>query len=481
MRSLNDLTGPWQLFVDDALIARRENVQRVYHPFEKHPANPVLQRTLPCEGEMIKHYGTVLPREDGTGWRMWYQGYEAAKYRACYAESEDGLQWHKPESGGEALPGNLAFPPGEDHALPQVIHTPWDRSAPYKYMAFDYGRQSPDRPESGYYAALSQDALSWRPYPDGPALPDRGDVGHFVWDPHTGRYIAYPKFFAPVRGAERRCVGFSTTDDFAHWPPSQQILAPDEIDDAWVDEANLDAAANPNPTRRTDLYGLAGFAYESMYIGILWLFRITDGDNDGDIFPELVSSRDGVTWNRAEPTNGVRPRLLEYGPSGAWDSRLIYTSGNLVAHEDRLRLYYTGMNFGHRRPEPGEEAAVGLASIRKDGFVSLEAHDREGTITTCPLSGLPGTELRINANARRGRIRAAVLGTDEQEISGFSTADCTSAAADGIGLPVRWASERSCRRRLRRCDSTLKNRRFTLLRLGSRSRDNAARRPLCSV
>ena len=36
-----------QLFLDDHLIASRENVSRQIHPARKHPANPVLEPTEP--------------------------------------------------------------------------------------------------------------------------------------------------------------------------------------------------------------------------------------------------------------------------------------------------------------------------------------------------------------------------------------------------------------------------------------------------
>jgi len=49
-RSLGDLTGPWQLLVDDAFIAEKHEVVRVYHPFEKDPRNPVLVADRPWEG-----------------------------------------------------------------------------------------------------------------------------------------------------------------------------------------------------------------------------------------------------------------------------------------------------------------------------------------------------------------------------------------------------------------------------------------------
>jgi len=46
-KQLGDLTGPWQLFVDDYLVEEKTSVVRTYHPFKKYPGNPVL---LPTNG-----------------------------------------------------------------------------------------------------------------------------------------------------------------------------------------------------------------------------------------------------------------------------------------------------------------------------------------------------------------------------------------------------------------------------------------------
>ena len=39
---LGDLSGSWQLLVDDYLIAEKNGLTRTYHQFEKSGANPVL-------------------------------------------------------------------------------------------------------------------------------------------------------------------------------------------------------------------------------------------------------------------------------------------------------------------------------------------------------------------------------------------------------------------------------------------------------
>lgn len=71
-RPLGDLTGPWQLFIDDYLIDHLDGVSRSYHPFEKYAENPVMVADQPWEDTYAYVYGRVMPAEDGSGYRMWY-------------------------------------------------------------------------------------------------------------------------------------------------------------------------------------------------------------------------------------------------------------------------------------------------------------------------------------------------------------------------------------------------------------------------
>lgn len=431
-RSQGDLTGPWQLLADDHLVADKVNVRRTYHPFVKYPGNPVVTADRPWEGRSVYLYGTVLPGAEGRGYRMWYHGW-AGEYRNLYATSEDGIAWTKPDLGLIEFNGSRANNlflrrTREDH-LPQVIHTPWERRPDrhYKLVNYDYGRSGPGHTVSGFWGACSSDGLHWTDVAQNPVLRDPGDVGHFVWDPHQRRYAAYPKIFAPVRGYRRRSVGFTATRDFEHWPSAQLILTPDEDDDRWVKRRH----------QRTEFYGLCGFAYESAYLGFLWIFRVTDGDNDGPIYPELVSSRDGIRWTRPDLADGGRVPILPLGPKPAWDSGMIFTPSQPLVEGGLVKLWYGGIDATHGGPDAQARGGIGLATLRKDGFASLDAGDVEGAITTRALKHLRGP-LRLNADARRGSILVEILTADGRVLPGYGRAACDAIGSDGLDQAVTW-------------------------------------------
>jgi len=427
-KQLGDLSGPWQLFVDDHLVTERTHVKRGYHPFKKHAGNPVMKADRPWEGSTVYVYGTVLPAEGGPGYRMWYHSW-AGEYRMLYATSKDGIRWHKPNLGfvdykGSTQNNILLRRTREDHS-PQVIHTPWepDPKRRYKLINFEYGRTPPDYTVTGYLGACSPDGVRWTPIGKKPVLRDSpGDVGNFVWDPHTKRYLGYPKKFATVRGARRRCVGYSDTTTFESWPETTMVLIPDVYDDRWVKGGG----------QRTDFYGLCGFAYESMYIGFLWMFPITNGKNDGPIFVELVSSHDGLNWVRQEPP---RPPILPLGPDGSWDDGMLFTTNHPLVEGDTIKLYYGGFDKTHGTTQG--KAGIGLATLRKDGFASLDAGATPGTVTTKQLVGARGP-LRVNYKTAGGWVKVEVLDGNGKVIPGYARENCQPLTGDSVDETVTW-------------------------------------------
>ncbi|HOD50279.1 MAG TPA: hypothetical protein PKJ78_09595 [Candidatus Hydrogenedentes bacterium] len=429
---LGDLTGPWQLFVDDYLVAESTSLTRVYHAFEKYAGNPVMRADKPWEGKAVYLYGTVLPNENGEGYRAWYHSYDGS-YRMLYATSGDGIQWTKPALSLTDFNGstenNILFQLTHENHNPQVLHTPWDPDPQrrYKMLYFEYGRTPPVSTVTGYRGAWSPDGIHWTECPVNPVLVDSpGDVGNFVWDPLEERYLGYPKKFEEVRGFRRRCVGFSATGIFESWPGSTLILTPDEYDDRWAADSEAQGA-------HTDFYGLCGFAYETMYLGFLWIFRITDGQNDGPIFVELVSSRDGVHWRRQDEP---RPPILSLGAEGSWDDGMLFTPNHPLAEGDRIKLFYGGFDATHG--QESANAAIGFATLRKDGFASMHAGGEPGTLTTPPLEKVSGP-LRVNyAAAGDGFLRAEVLDASGGVLPGYTASDCAPLTGDHVEQVVTW-------------------------------------------
>ena len=119
----------------------------------------------------------------------------------------------------------------------------------------------------------------------------------------------------------------------------------------------------------------------------------------------IAWSRDGVHWER----HPERPLFLETGPPGSYDWGMVFVFQGLPVVDDRVYIYYQGDEAFHIGADVKENRTgnLCLATLRRDGFVSLDA-TAEGYMLTRPLF-CPGGRLHINARtAPDGFVRVAV-------------------------------------------------------------------------
>jgi hypothetical protein len=420
-KSLGDLTGPWQLFVDDYLVASKDNVVRRYHPFEKYTNNPIVVVDQPWEYTVVS-CAAVLPAEDGQGYRMWYDSWtrrgDPEHGFSLYATSADGIQWTKPKLGLHTWSKNGSKENNFVGGGGSIMHTPGDPEPARHYKSI-----SPVE----YRFSASPDGLRWVSLSKGKVF-SAGDTGHVMWDPLTSKYRGYAKVSADVSGQRRRAVGYSDGTGFEDWPQMRLIMAPDDFDDRWV---------KPGSVQRTHFYNCPVIAYQNMYVGFLMIYRAEDDEGyfHGPIFVELVSSRDGVHWLREE---GDRPPILACGPPCSWDHGMVFAASVLVVG-DQLRLYYSGYDGLHDYLP--FHSAIGMAALRKDGFVSLDGADNPGEVTTKRLSGLTG-QLHVNCQAGAGLLQVEVLDAKGRVLPGYRKRDCNEPRGDGVDQVVTWADHK---------------------------------------
>jgi hypothetical protein len=417
-KSLNELTGPWQLFVDDYLVASKDKVARTYHPFKKHPGNPIMVADQPWEHNVIASC-TVLPNEDGSGFRMWYYCWtkrdDPDRSHFLYATSKDGIRWHKPKLGVETWKVNGSKDNNLVAAGGSIMHTPDDPDPSRRYKAIW---------PSEYTFHASPDGIRWQPMAKKKAF-SAGDTGHVIWDPFQKKFRAYAKVGGDASGWRRRAVGFSESAGYETWPEPHRIIAPDDFDDRW---------AKPGSVQRTHFYNCPVTAYQNMYVGLLMIYRAEDAEGyfHGPMFIELVTSRDGIHWLRE---GGERPAMLECGPDRTFDHGMVIAS-SLVAVGNEIWFYYSGYDGLHDYLP--FHSAIGLARLRKDGFASLDGGDNPGTVTTKPLKGLSG-KLHLNCEAAGGLLQVEVLDANGDIVPGYKKMDCNEPRGDGVDQIVTWA------------------------------------------
>jgi len=76
--------------------------------------------------------------------------------------------------------------------------------------------------------------------------------------------------------------------------------------------------------------------------------------------------------------------------------------------------------------------------LRLDGFVSLDAGAREGSVLTKPLV-MEGKSLHLNVAAAEGAVRAEILDArGKRVLSGFSRSECLPVRGDRLNAELKW-------------------------------------------
>ncbi|MCY2953582.1 MAG: hypothetical protein NTU53_16625 [Planctomycetota bacterium] len=418
-----------QLFVDDFLVARKTGVEFRLRQPEKLSDNPIVVPTAPSE-TLVLAYGSVLRNGESRGFRMWYTN----NLGIAYAQSPDGLRWSKPPVGMmiDGKPTNLLMRGhrGRSDTL-TVSLNPDGSDAAKKYLAYVFEYRFPDqegvreRLREGLYLRTSPDGVRWmeRPEPvmhsvwrskadrpDGP-YDDLGDVNYVCWDPKLRKFMGHIKI--TLDGVRTR--GLVESDDGIHFSNPRLILRADDLD-------------RPGD----QLYSLVAFPYESVWLGFLGVYHKAS-DERMDI--QLAVSHDGRNWRRS-----LRQPFLSNGPEGSWDWGVLHMAANPPLRVgEKLYIYYGGCGSAHNvKASEVRKMGIGLATLRPEGFVSVDAGAQSGTVVTRPLC-FQGRRLSVNATVRPGgSIRVAVLGRQYTPIERFGLNDSVEVVGDGLRIPVGW-------------------------------------------
>lgn len=457
--------GVRQLFIDDYTVAEVARLTKTLHPVRKHPANPLLQADRTWEGAIIVLDNAVayVPGEDL--YKMWYFVPAFATgglRRTCYATSRDGVTWERPSLRLAEIGGSL-----ENNVLPHnvshVLYCPELRgSEPAEHLYKGAGYEDPH----GQFASFSRDGLMWTgkkflKFPETDVFTPSKSLA-IQQDPTRGgreqsatgrigpdqppRYLGFARLMTQVGKFKRRVIYATSSENFINWTEPAMILKPDERDDEMAFEraAALRGVVQGRPEDyHCEFYCMPGFRYEGIYLGFLYVYDVNPTippKGDGPRQVQLVASRDLRNWERA----GNRELLIPVGPPDAWDRAMIGYNAVPILARDEIRIYYSGQSVTHGGPWKAEIAkvqagqrkpdlsSIGLATLRRDGFVSLDAGEHEGYLLTKPFS-LPEGQLHLNADAKGGMVRVAVCEESGKPLTGFSSSlSMTDDASDAV-------------------------------------------------
>jgi len=425
-----------QLFVDDFLI-QQTTMARTPHQPVMNPANPIAVPNAALKDTA----GYNMPFSDGAWfdpadqtYKMWsFCGYGNM---ICYSYSTDGKNWIRPSFSDSVVPGTnfvLQIVGGRDST---TVWMDLQDIPARKFKAFAY--------YSGQIVVyFSSDGIHW-------STPQysffsQGDRTTLHWNPFRSVWVesmrAQPTLPATANKpaiSNARVNYYVETTDFLNWKPA------DFTDSFWTsaDEYDPPYVAGGAPPQ---LYNLDAVAYESLMVGMFsWLHpgpADPANDSNGAPGPALVElgvgfSRNGLNWVR--PTRGGGPANAFIPASnlqGTWNmGNTQSTGGGFLVVGNELWFYFSGRNGPHGHETAG---STGMATLRRDGFYSMDAGSTESVLTTRQVH-FSGKYLFVNVNDPLGSLQVEVLDSNGNVIPAFARQNSVAVSVDSTLQQMTW-------------------------------------------
>jgi hypothetical protein len=446
-----------------------------------------MKRTHKWEGVGPYVWGNALMQDpESRQFRLWYTAYDYAgnMYRWGHATSRDGLTWEKPDLGAGV--GNmLPLGPHPEKGARAVARDPRPQTpAERRYIGvrFTY---------DGELVSFSPDGLKWTEHPENPVWHVPSDIIHVMFDERRSKFVAYFKLWEvagteiTASGEEKPFVAYMPTftptevpgkkqtrfeGPVVHFRPNaaatvtketfvlrsdkqgkddgggsslsgawagKRVQAWAESDDGvkWTNEQLVLRADDKDPPTANIQYFFV-IQRGGYYLGFATLH-----DESGKFRIQLAHSADGIKWKRP-----WRTPWLDHGPAGAFDSNMVLGPAHPIVWEREMWFPYGGFPIPHDSTDQNWEAAIGLATMRLDGFVSWRADaNQTGELATQPFK-CEGDRLFVNADARQGgSITVEVLDEAGKPVPGYEAAACRPLKGDTLAETgdgwVRWSAK----------------------------------------
>lgn len=374
---------------------------------------------------------------------LWYEvvppGGYGGKNLICYAESEDGKKWVKPELGlvefGGSKRNNIVIdgakcPFGGLHGNSVFIDNLAPENERFKIVYMSYSSEGPDEAilrklkeespasidefgeqmRTAILLGTSPDGLRWT-FSDQILFSHMCDSQTCVYyDEFLGKWVLYTRTY-PLG---RRGIGRAETGDMKRWPVPETIL--------WM-HGSLDPSI--------DLYCNSKSLYpgtRTMHVMFPTLYlRRADTCALG-----MASSPDGVAWS------WLPERIMECGPDGSWDAGCLFGGVGLThLPGDLVALPYQAYEYPHKYPRSGRVGRIGLALWKRERLAAMQAEE-VGEFWTVNLKA-PGDQLYLNFEAKMpGYVKVGVEGVDNRGVD-----DCDLLVGDHLKKLVTWKGQSS--------------------------------------
>ena len=398
------------LVLDSRIIGNVQNAKLTLGNAKKHPANPLFGEDKPWEPRFDNVYANVIYDEEDKIYKCWYSPFiiderttltpedrrhpfytaylekdpDGREMGVCYATSNDGIHWDKPELGLVEFNGNK-----KNNLLMRGQHFEGVFNGPHGAGVFkDIHESNPAKRYKMIFkgtkmaVSFSADGLHWSEAINCPQIDAHGDTHNIAfWALDMGKYIGITrlKYGRP----SIRQVARTESKDFVNWTKAKVVLK------------------GSDPLKQT--HDMVVFPTGGVYIGLLGVMEFIEKSNyNVRQHIELAWSPDTVTWYRIEEgkpfiANGSAEKE-HYGYT-PYDWGTAFASAPVFL-EDEVRIYYGACDWYFFDWRKGYLA---LATLRPDGWAGYEpiATDAPAVITTKSITGNLAS-LSITADVQNG-------------------------------------------------------------------------------
>ncbi|MBO5416202.1 MAG: glycosyl hydrolase family 32 [Clostridia bacterium] len=439
-----------QLFVDDFLIESTD-LTRAYYEAVKYEYNPVF---YPETREELTGGDRGSPSVGATSGGLWYD-MEDKLYKMwyesgwngllSYATSENGVDWVRPDIGGS----NVVL--RRQQVDSYVVWIDYDAPASEKYKLMVRSAGDRDSVNAKPVLYTSGTGTNWNKIGQAGPTDDRTT---FFYNPFTKKWVFSIRASAkrsenpfyyngePTGGRYRKYHDGDTFLSAAKWDTWDEPVDWLTPDDGDISYSNI----NPMP-KHPQIYNFDSIAYESLMIGMFEMWYGPENEYiNASGWPKICEiqagfSRDGFHYERPN-RKALIPATQK---QGTWDyGYLSPMGGGMIVYDNEIRIYYTGFSGywyvdGERIQNPYAGGCIGYATLRRDGFASMNG---TGTLTTKPLTVTKDVKyLFVNTNSQGGAIKAEILDTAGNVIEGYSAADCTAITDNTAKVKFTWKGE----------------------------------------
>ena len=435
-----------QLFVDSFLISNT-NLTSVYHKANYYDLNPVLK--VDRKWELTPEgYEYAAPFSDGIWYddkdgkfKMWYlagAGYvDTLKHSlyTCYAESLDGKTWTKPSL--DIVPGtNVVDTMNRDASTVWLDRNEKDPSKRWKFFNVEY---KPDYIQWQYVLKYSADGIHWsKPVAQSGAVSDRCTA---FYNPFTNKWVMSMRHHCNVSWRSRAYLEHADPEEAVSLAHRLREGVPDKHIVFWFTPDDKEKRHERYPDVDPGIYNFDAIAYESIMLGFYSQWQGPENHiARGLMIPKrneimLGYSRDGFHF--ARPSHS--PFMPVNETDGAWNyGNMQSVNGVPLIVGDSLYIYSSGRSKNGVWWDAG--VSTGLVTLRRDGFVSMRAGNKEGFLTTEKIS-FDGKYFFVNADvkAKGAQLKVELLDADGNPIPGFTKRDCVvMRGADKTKQLITW-------------------------------------------